>query len=69
MAPAFVTVTDELMSEAEVEELNKELAGVMFIERTGRTHMWNGKTVISFFQNMTRALRIKRTELGLTGKD
>ena len=70
MAPAFVTVTDDSMSEAEVEELNKDFAGVMFIERTGRdSHMWNGKTVISFFSHTTRALRMKRAELGLTAKD
>ena len=70
MAPAFVTVTDDTLSEAEVEELNKEFAGVIFIERIGRdSHMWNGKTVISFFSHMTRALRMKRAELGLTAKD
>ena len=70
MAPAFVTVTDDTLNEAEVEELNEEFAGDIFIERTGRdSHMWNGKTVISFFQHMTRALRIKRAELGLTAKD
>ena len=69
MAPAFMTVTDDSMSEAEIEEFNKEFAGVMFIERTGRdSHMWNGKTVISF-SHMTRALRMKRAELGLTAKD
>ena len=70
MAPAFVTVADESLNDAQVEELNEEFAGVIFIERTGRdSHMWNGKTVISFFSHMTRALRMKRVELGLTAKD
>ena len=54
MAPAFVTVTGDTLSEAEVEELNKDFAGVMFIERTGRdSHMWNGKTLLSFLTYVT----------------
>ena len=69
MAPAFVTVPDSLLSQEMCDTLNAEFEGAMFIHRNGRgSHMWNGKTVISFCECTTRVLRMKRAELGLTAK-
>ena len=42
----------------------------MFFARTGTdSHMWSGKTVVQFFELMTRILRAKRRRLGLTAND